>query len=94
MNGGYSVPLHAPEPPKRKASFIGWDFHDDCPHYDRILTDWGWIDRPVPISPSSASEILKKVWTAESLEQQFYRESPLLKLAPPPKPKKPWWKFW
>jgi hypothetical protein len=39
MNGGYSVPLHAPEPPKRKASFIGWDFHDDCPDYDRILTD-------------------------------------------------------
>jgi hypothetical protein len=78
-----------------RSPFLKWDFHDDCPDYDRILIDWGWIKKPPPISMENLSEIIKNVWNNDSLTKQLYAESPLLKMLPPPPPKRrPWWKFW
>jgi hypothetical protein len=51
--------------------FLTWDFHDDCPDYERTLTDWGWIEKPRPMSMENMDRILKSVWTVDNLEQEL-----------------------
>jgi hypothetical protein len=79
---GYTVlPIVASDKVARHHSrpFLTWDFHDDCPDYERTLTDWGWIEKPAPITMENLNQILKATWVPEKM-QTLYAESPLLNM--------------